>query len=368
MIKQNWSISQEEKNRILNLHESATKNQYLLREETDPNKISFNISKSFPSGKFILSDTSEIDDSLSKIQKMLETGDGSFDTIIINSSESKVPNRGVGLETGELSKKRGEEVEKYIKSKIGNSINVRVNDLGSQGPEWDVSKGSKHPDYTKHQFVNLTLSGEKKPSTTNVEDNVKSICDYDLNETRGQGEEINNYITLDDTLKDYGYLTIDTGSIPDRMIVLNREKTIVADTGYIATKPHQYKNFKYVPLYVYQLTLLNQVKKNISVSGNKLITVTVNSFEELMSKLLVNPKTTPSNERIVKMGGEVSDGITNLKNLFRKGIRTFVFYSIGDLEIGKIPFDSRKGDYNVIVYSPVGQTGYTIKGFCPKEK
>lgn len=33
MIKQNWNISNEEKFRILNLHESATKNLYLLKEQ-----------------------------------------------------------------------------------------------------------------------------------------------------------------------------------------------------------------------------------------------------------------------------------------------------------------------------------------------
>ena len=34
MIKQNWEISDEEKNRILNIHETATKNQYLIKEQS----------------------------------------------------------------------------------------------------------------------------------------------------------------------------------------------------------------------------------------------------------------------------------------------------------------------------------------------
>jgi hypothetical protein len=33
MIKTNFSVNNEEKNRILNLHESATKNQYLVLED-----------------------------------------------------------------------------------------------------------------------------------------------------------------------------------------------------------------------------------------------------------------------------------------------------------------------------------------------
>ena len=33
MIKQTWNISEEDKERILNLHESATKRYYLLNEQ-----------------------------------------------------------------------------------------------------------------------------------------------------------------------------------------------------------------------------------------------------------------------------------------------------------------------------------------------
>jgi outer membrane protein OmpA-like peptidoglycan-associated protein len=52
MIKQTWNIDGEEKVRILNLHESATKNLYLLKEQDDELEIQKNIPKnvsfSFP--------------------------------------------------------------------------------------------------------------------------------------------------------------------------------------------------------------------------------------------------------------------------------------------------------------------------------
>jgi hypothetical protein len=356
MIKQNWLISEEEKNRILNLHESATKKQYLMKEQSESNKLSFNISNSFPSGKFKLSDTSLIDDAISQIQNLLKTGKASFNTIVINSSESKVPNKGVGMDPGDLSRKRGEEVEKYIKSKIGDSVNVKVNDLKAQGPEWDESKGSNHPDYTKYQYVTLSLSAE------NSKDTVESICDFTFTQDGGQGLEKDNYVTLNRPLKDYGVLSIDSDSIPDRMVVVNEQNTIISDTGYVATGAHQYSGFKYVPSYVYSLTFLNQIKKNPAVSGDKLITTTVEKFEELVSQLLVNP----SERNNIKMRGETS--LKGLENLFNNKVRTFVLYSIGGPEIGKIPFDSRKGDSRVMVYSPVGQTGYTITGECPQQQ
>jgi len=45
MIKQKWNISEDERKRILNLHESATKKQYLIKEQSESNKVSFNIPK-----------------------------------------------------------------------------------------------------------------------------------------------------------------------------------------------------------------------------------------------------------------------------------------------------------------------------------
>ena len=55
MIKTNFSVNNEEKDRILNLHESATKNQYLVMEESDatnfnifpPTKEEISIGKDF---------------------------------------------------------------------------------------------------------------------------------------------------------------------------------------------------------------------------------------------------------------------------------------------------------------------------------
>jgi len=54
MIKQTWEISQEERNRIISLHESATKNFYILSEQnnnkTKNDSISLTKRVEFPSG------------------------------------------------------------------------------------------------------------------------------------------------------------------------------------------------------------------------------------------------------------------------------------------------------------------------------
>ena len=54
MIKQTWEVSNEERNRILSLHESATKNLYLMSEQntnkTENDSISLTKRVEFPSG------------------------------------------------------------------------------------------------------------------------------------------------------------------------------------------------------------------------------------------------------------------------------------------------------------------------------
>jgi hypothetical protein len=343
-MKNLFEISSEEKNRILGLHESATKSQYLINEQKI-NPINFNITDSFPSGKFTLNNTDEIDDAINKIIKYVKSGKGSLNTIVINSSESKVPNRGVGLKPGELSKLRASEVEKYIKSKLGDSVNIKINNLGAQGPDWNPSKGKDNPDYTKYQYVTLDLSAQK--------------CNFTFKGGGTQGLSSNNYITAnepDTLLYDKGTLTLDSGSIPDRMVVIDNSGKITQDTGYIATQKHQYSEYKYVPIYVSTLTELNN---SVAVSGNKLKLFTVqNDFKELLNILLINPS--KYNEKDVRR--EIKEGIENLKNQFNKGVRTFVLYD--DVKSLPIPFDTNLGDKKFVIYSPLGNTGYSVTGKC----
>jgi len=377
MVKQNWDISQKEKNRIINLHESATKNQYLIIEQDDSNKLSFNISNSFPSGKFNLTNTSEIDDSISQIQNLVKTGKGSFNTIVINSSESKVPNRGVGMEPGELSKKRGEVVEKYIKSKIGDSVNIKINDLGPQGPEWDPSKGSNNPEYTKYQYVTLTLSAEKSDKN----------CDFTVEYEGIQGLPKNNYIAIlppkyKNNLEDRGKLTFYTGTMPDRLIITNNQKQITQDTGYVSTELYLDEIVNYIPAWVDSLTKVHN-QKSSAVSGDKIIIKSVSSINELVSLIfkksnlknniinLLNQNKLSSIQPLLNnetRTGEVSLGFTNLIQQYKNGVRDFILYEKKTSPLELI-YDSNEGDNLFFVYAPIGgkgigTTGFRIEGGC----
>ena len=52
MISQTWKITNDEKNRILRLHENATKNHYLTEQSQTNNVVDFG--SVFPSGEYVL--------------------------------------------------------------------------------------------------------------------------------------------------------------------------------------------------------------------------------------------------------------------------------------------------------------------------
>lgn len=155
--------------------------------------IEYNITSSFNSGEYKITDTKDIDNALNSFMSHIRNGVGTY-TIEIISSESKVPNRGVGLNSGDLSKFRGENVKKYIESKNIPNVQIKVTDLGPKGPNWDPKKGSKDPTYLEHQRVSLKLYGsiiEKPEESVNVEClfNLQISIDY-RKEVKADGKTI----------------------------------------------------------------------------------------------------------------------------------------------------------------------------------
>jgi len=173
MIRQSWNIDNSEKLRILNLHETATKNQYLIIEQKEVitktievgKPITFNLPNTFSSGQYKITGTTSIDDAINKINEYVKQYplNSKFE-VIIESSESKVPNKGVGLNPGDLSRLRAEEIEKYINDKIPKNVTPKIDNKGAQGPKWDVSLGSDNSGYNQYQYVKLifSASGEKE--------------------------------------------------------------------------------------------------------------------------------------------------------------------------------------------------------------
>jgi hypothetical protein len=380
-----FEISSEERNRILNLHEGATKRQYLTLEQagqqsggvsttTTSTPTSFlkqNLNNQFKFGEY-QSDAAKNSIAALKpqIDEFIKKNGGKQFVVNISAGESNVTNP-KGFETkGSLALARANSVKQYFQEifpdliKNGTLVIKAPTDVSKivlGKTPYDKTKGdNKNPQlvklYNQEQFVNFDIQGSGQ-----VEE-VVSICNWKAAITAGTGNSVTNYITTDIKLQGTGVLTFGTGSIPDRMIVVDNKGGIKQDTGYVATMPHKYTSFKYVPLYVSKLTQLNNT---VSVSGANIVKIKVNSIDDLMRQILAPGVTQIPEEKTLRDMGqtEVYNGVEELKALFNKGVKEFVVYTITSSSV-TAPFNNKTGDSKVIVYSPVGKTGYNLTGKC----
>jgi hypothetical protein len=186
MIKQNWNISTDEAKRILMMHESATKNQYLVNEQRkivtktlEPKQFKLP-NNTFQSGKYLEFDKIGVDNVIQQMNDYLKNYPlNQKINVEIESSESNVPNKslknedGKPMAAGDLSRLRGKTMENYLRGKLPKNVNLVIKDLGAQGPSWSPSKTAtaeqirqlaNDPSYTQWQYVtfNIVGGGEKK--------------------------------------------------------------------------------------------------------------------------------------------------------------------------------------------------------------
>lgn len=181
MIKQTWEISNEERNRIISLHESATKNFYILSEqntaETEKDTISLTKRVEFPSG-FHSASAVNLENliDLSKIEEFLKRYKDKKIVIKLKSSESQVPNNDKEvtpkrpLKPGELSKMRYQTIQTFMTNWLNGLISKRIipkmpefintqPHIDTTTP-WDPKLSPQDPRYTKHQFVEIEVNAE----------------------------------------------------------------------------------------------------------------------------------------------------------------------------------------------------------------
>lgn len=193
MIKQTWIVSDDEKSRILNLHETATKKQYLFFEQRietktiEPKKFVLP-NNAFASGKYKEFNREAVDGVISQLNDYIKDYPQNQQIKLeVESSESRVPNRGVGLNPGDLSRLRADEMVNYIKGKLPQNVSVEIKNLGVQGPGWNppakstpdqIRNLANDPQYTRWQYVtfNVVGSGEKQEEICEL--GFKIIVDY----------------------------------------------------------------------------------------------------------------------------------------------------------------------------------------------
>jgi hypothetical protein len=278
MIKQTWEISNEERNRILSLHESATKNLYLMSEQntnkTENDSISLTKRVEFPSGIHSSSavNLNNLID-LTEIEDFLKRYPNNEIIIKLKSSESQVPNydREVTpkkkLNPGDLSKMRYETIQTFITNWMNGLVSKGII---SQLPEfvttqpivdtttpWNPSPGltssqisalAKDPKYTKHQFVEITVEvvGKETPEDTPGGKTI-TFDDEQVVTSRTPSASKNQYNTA--LFYNYSYAPgavlgmsqSEAESLPGALLTMNREFDVQTSIKKLNLSPFKVK-------------------------------------------------------------------------------------------------------------------------------
>jgi hypothetical protein len=179
MIKQNWCISSEEKNRIINLHESATKRLYLSEDDkpsTSSDEMALKGESFFANGMWknlSPKGKEQLDSQLASAAKFLAAKKGRVVYVKIIAGESQVTNTDnensnhPKVDPGYLSGKRAETMKTYLTRYFDNLLSQGI--ISSkpifEAPEVIIgsntyTKGVDNPNdpkYKDERFVNVEL-------------------------------------------------------------------------------------------------------------------------------------------------------------------------------------------------------------------
>jgi hypothetical protein len=192
MIKQTWNISSEEVQRILMMHESATKNHYLLNEQMKitkdlPSK-SFELpSQTFKSGFYSENalepnQKKEIENVLNQIAGYINDKKGVPMSIQITTGESTPSNydreNNKKLNSGDLAKLRGDTMKKILTDFFQGLYDKKIIPYMPTIPEpkTNVQLGLKrepfkpgdnpgNPKFLKDQFIKFSVESSGKETT-----------------------------------------------------------------------------------------------------------------------------------------------------------------------------------------------------------
>lgn len=305
-------------------------------------KVKFD--QTFASGQAALINKQQLLDNISELQDWIKGKNVNNFKVVIVAGESQVTNPKGFEHRGSLAKARAQQVERIV-SKLG--FNKIDTDIRMGTTPYKQGDDPNDPRYTAEQFVTINI----------VVDN--DVCSMDPIDGGGKkGTAANDYITSTNFISGKGYLLMDTGQVPDRLVVLDANGNVKQDTGYVTTQASKYKDWKYTPLYVLELTKA-YLQKSKAVSGSKIEIITVSSYQDLLSQL----KNDPNQQKVQMLGNEIAPALAEMKSMIEQGQKQFVVYNLGTSEV-KVQFDQSKGEAQAVVYSPVGKTGYTISGVC----
>lgn len=244
MFKQNWNIDKKEKERILFLHENATKNLYLLKEQFKKD-IVIDFGDTFESGRFQL--TPRLESQVSqKVQELVSAIKGkNLDkvNIVIQPGESKVTNQPPFTQVGSLAEARANSLKDYLDKVLPKllsfspSITVAKPIIGST--PYKPGNNKDDPKYKAEQFVRAI---------------VDTSASTDIKRKTSVGEPIylnNRVIALiekpfvdSSSIKDNGGLNVGKQNVTFKIVKPDTQPPIILDEYQI---PWQWWNEKIGP-------------------------------------------------------------------------------------------------------------------------
>ena len=148
--------------------------------------LSIQLGNQFPSGKWKLTPQVQqsLDAQFGKLAEYIKKQGTSGATITINAGESKVPNKDAeaqpgpdgqlpAMKPGDLAAKRSETVKAAIDQYLAtlkqqgvdtSKIQVKVAQPQIGGPDWKPGMSASDPQFTEHQFINVTANASAAPA------------------------------------------------------------------------------------------------------------------------------------------------------------------------------------------------------------
>ena len=301
--------------------------------------ISFNFEENFNSGQTTLTNKEGLVKNINDIKQWCKGKNLKNFKIVITASESQVTNPKGFEKPKSLAQARAQVIERLVKGLGFGKIEINAMQ-GKTAYRAGVDKAD-NPRYKAEQFVTVSIV---------VENSVCSMAPF--TESGAQG-------TYEEYVSGKGELVLSTGTIPDRLVVLDNKGNVKQDSGYVATEETNsqsgYQEWKYVPIYILKLT---QLRGDKTIMGSNPIIKKFNTFQDLVNYML-KPGATQTTSKTV------DEALSQLEAMFEGGGAEFVLYQVGTGDI-KVPFDDGKGDVKAKVYSPMGKTGFEITGLCNK--
>jgi hypothetical protein len=170
MISQTWKINDEEKNRILNLHERATKNLYIIKEQET--KKTFNFGDTFASGQSDLTPEfqSKVSAKVKEIAEFIKRENVKSANIIIQPGESRVTNQPSFSTVGSLATARANSIMNFLNRALPTLLSFTPNITVSEpiiGTTPYVTGDDKNDSrYRAEQFVNVIVDTTIKNNPT----------------------------------------------------------------------------------------------------------------------------------------------------------------------------------------------------------